>query len=114
MKKCAGWFCIALAAAGLLWGALMALNPKGMQARVFFERGDSFFEDFFSVNEVLGVDFHLFLPLAGHLVNGFPGAALNLFPGILSLFLALESLSETPDAVIPRICPISFTEYPSK
>lgn len=49
MKKCAGWFCIALAAAGLLWGALMALNPKGMQARVFFERGDSFFEDFFSV-----------------------------------------------------------------
>lgn len=49
MKKCAGWFCIALAAAGLLWGALMALNPKGMQARVFFERGDSFFGDFFTV-----------------------------------------------------------------
>jgi len=49
VKKCAGWFCIALAAAGLLWGALMALNPKGMQARVFFERGDSFFGDFFTV-----------------------------------------------------------------
>lgn len=49
MKKRAGWFCIALAAVGLLWGALMALNPKGMLARVFFERGDSFFGDFFTV-----------------------------------------------------------------
>ena len=45
----AGWLCMALAAAGLLWGALMALNPNGMQARVFFERGDSFFGDFFTV-----------------------------------------------------------------
>lgn len=49
MKKCAGWLSMALAAAGLLWCALMALNPRGMQARVFFERGDSFFGDFFTV-----------------------------------------------------------------
>ncbi len=41
--------CLALAAAGLLWGALMIRNPQGVEARVFFEKGQRFFADFISV-----------------------------------------------------------------
>lgn len=42
-------FCMALAIAGILWGVLMALNPKGVESRVFFEKGERFFDDFVSV-----------------------------------------------------------------
>ena len=41
--------CLALAAAGLLWGALFAWHPQGLEARVFFERGRTFFADFRAV-----------------------------------------------------------------
>lgn len=41
--------CLALAAAGLLWGALFAWHPQGIEARVFFERGRTFFADFRAV-----------------------------------------------------------------
>ncbi len=41
--------CLALAAAGLLWGGLMIRNPRGIEARVFFEKGQMFFADFVSV-----------------------------------------------------------------
>ena len=41
--------CLALAAAGLLWGALFAWHPQGLEARVFFERGRMFFADFRAV-----------------------------------------------------------------
>ncbi len=46
LKRPAAALAVALACAGLLWGALFAINPKGVSARVFFERGRSFFADF--------------------------------------------------------------------
>lgn len=50
---CAGHFrvlfCGALATAGILWSVLFALEPKGIEARVFFEKGERLFEDFRTV-----------------------------------------------------------------
>ncbi len=40
------WLIAAIAFAGLLWGALMCVNPKGLESRVFFERGAKWFGDF--------------------------------------------------------------------
>ncbi len=39
-------FCLALAAAGMLWGALMIRNPQGVAARVFYVEGREFLGDF--------------------------------------------------------------------
>lgn len=39
---------LALAMTGVLWGMLMILNPKGVESRVFFERGERLFGDFVS------------------------------------------------------------------
>lgn len=83
--------CLALAAAGLLWGALFAWHPQGLEARVFFERGRTFFADFRAVRTCAEGGFatdrqplhdSCYPPLGALLAKPFPLTAGAWFTGV--------------------------------